>query len=166
LQFRYRGSRRESAVAQLFSLGSIRTPMKKIIIIGFVVALVVASVLLWQHSKHPSDAKLARQITGAWTKDTSKMKAFSLTDPLIYTRTFSTDGSYSFIWGHQSALVTFLGTWLVKDGELVVTFTSSHGTGSHQAASVAGQVDHCKIVHVDEHQLIYMEGGNTNILTR
>ena len=37
--------------------------MKKFIIIGFVVALVVASVLLWQHSKHPSDAKLARQIT-------------------------------------------------------------------------------------------------------
>jgi hypothetical protein len=136
--------------------------MKKFIIIGIVVALVAATVLIWQHSKHPSDAKLTRRIAGAWTKDTSKMKAFSLTDPLVYTRTFSSDGSYSFIWGHQSALVTFLGTWLVKDGELVVTFTSSHGMGSHQAAPVTGLVDHYKIVHVDEHQFIYMEGGNTN----
>jgi hypothetical protein len=140
--------------------------MKKFIITGFVVALVAVSVLLWQHFKHPSDATLARQITGAWTTDTSKMKAFSLTDPLVYTRTYSPDGSYLFIWGHQSALVTFQGTWLVKDGELVVTFTSSHGTGSHQAAPVAGKVDRCKIVHVDKHQFIYEAGGRTNILTR
>ena len=139
VQFRYRGSRRESAVAQLFSLGSIHTPMKKIIIIGFVVALVAASVLLWQHSKHPSDAKLARQITGAWTKDTYNPKTFSLTDPVVYTNTISPDGSFSYIWGHRSALVTFQGTWLVKEGELVMTFTNSFGTGSHQAAPVVGK---------------------------
>jgi len=71
--------------------------MKKIIIIGFVVALVAASLLLWQHSKHPSDAKLARQIAGAWTEDTFNPKTFSLTDPVVYTNTISPDGSFSCI---------------------------------------------------------------------
>jgi hypothetical protein len=140
--------------------------MKKFIIIGFVVALVAASGLLWQHSKHPSDAKLARQVTGAWTKDTFNPKTFSLTDPVIYTNTISPDGSFSYSFGHTSALVTFQGTWLVKDGELVMTFTNSYGTGNHAAAPVAGKVDRCKIIHLDEHQFVYMTGGHTNILTR
>jgi hypothetical protein len=35
--------------------------MKKHVIIGVVVAFVAGIVLLWQHSKHPSDAKLAQQ---------------------------------------------------------------------------------------------------------
>jgi hypothetical protein len=94
------------------------------------------------------------------------MKNFSLTDPLIYTRTYSSDGSYSFIWGHKSALVTFQGTWLVKDGYLVITFTNSHGTGNHEAAPVAGKVDSVKIIHVDDHQFICEAGGHTNTLTR
>jgi len=140
--------------------------MKKHVIIGVVVAFVAGIVLLWQHSKHPSDAKLAQQITGAWTKDTYNPKTFSLTDPVVYTNTISPDGSFSYIWGHRSALVTFQGTWLVKDGEFVMTFTNSFGTGSHQAAPVAGKFDRCKIIHVDEHQFIYMAGGRTNTLTR
>jgi hypothetical protein len=139
--------------------------MKKFIIVGLVIALVVASALLWKHSKYPSDAQLARQVAGTWTKDTSKMKAFSLTDPLIYTRTYSSDGSYSFIWGHKSALVTFQGSWLVKDGQLVMTETNAYGTGNHQPGPVGG-VTSVKVIHVDDHQFICEAGGQTNILTR
>lgn len=117
-------------------------------------------------SKHPSDAKLARQITGAWTKDTFNPKTFSSTDPVVYTNTISPDGSFSYSFGHRSALVTFQGTWLVKDGELVLTFTNSYGTGNHTAAPVAGKVDHYKIVHADEHEFVYIAGGRTNTLTR
>jgi hypothetical protein len=140
--------------------------MKKFFIIGFVVALVAVGVLLWQHSKHPSDATLARQIAGAWTIDTSNPKSFSLTDPFVYTNTISPDGSFSCILGHRNEPVTFQGTWLVKDGEFVMTYTNSYGTGDHQAAPVAGKVDRHKIVHVDEHQFIYMAGRRTNTLTR
>ncbi len=140
--------------------------MKKLIIFGLVIAVVIVSALLWQQSKHPSDAKLARQIAGAWTKDTFNPKTFSWTDPVVYTNTLSPDGSFSYIWGHKSALVTFQGTWLVKDGELVMTFTNSFGTGSHQAVAATGQVERCKIISVDEHRFIYLAGGRTNILTR
>lgn len=140
--------------------------MKKFVIIGFIVALVVASALFWQQSKHPSDARLARQITGAWTKDTFNPKTVFLTDPVIYTNTISPDGSFSYSFGHKSAPVTFQGTWLVKDGEFIMTFTNSFGTGNHEAAPVASKVERCKIIHVDEHQFIYVGGGRTNTLTR
>ena len=80
--------------------------MNNFIIIGFVAALVAASALFWHHSKHPSDAKLARQITGAWTKDTFNPKTFSFTDPVIYTNTITSDGSFSYSFGHTSALVS------------------------------------------------------------
>jgi hypothetical protein len=153
-------------VAQLSTLGIIYKPMKKFIIIGFVVAVVAVGVLLWQHSKYPSDAELARQIAGAWTIDTFNPKTFSWTDPVVYTNTISPDGSFSCVLGHRSALVTFQGTWLVKDGEFVITYTNSYGTGDHQAEPVAGKVDHHKIIHVDEHQFIYMAGERTNTLTR
>ena len=139
---------------------------KKFIIIGFVVALVVAGALLWQHSKHPSDAKLARQIAGVWTIHIVNPKTLPLTDPFIYIYTISPDGSFSCVLGHRNEPVTFQGTWLVKDGEYIITYTNSFGTGAYQAAPVAGKVDRHKIVHVDEHQFIYMAGGRTNILIR
>jgi len=113
-----------------------------------------------------SDAKLAQQITGAWTKDTYNPETFSLTDPVVYTNTISPDGSFSYILGHRSALVTFQGTWLVKNGEFIITFTNSFGTGSHQPAPMAVKVSRCKIIHVDEHHFIYMSGGHTNSLSR
>jgi hypothetical protein len=114
----------------------------------------------------PSDTKLAEQITGTWTKDTFNVKTFSWTDPVIYTDTISPDGSFSYSFGHKSALVTFQGTWLVKEGEFVMTFTNSYGTGNHGAEPVAGKVERCKIIRVDDHQFTYEIGGHTNTLTR
>ena len=122
--------------------------MKKFIIIGFIVALVVVGILLRQHSKHPSDAKLGQQISGTWKNHSG-----------LFTRVFSSDGSFSTIIGHPNALVTYQGTWLVKDGELVMTLTNAQGTGSHQAGSSVGDIDRIRIVQVDEHQFSYAEGG-------
>jgi hypothetical protein len=104
------------------------TLIKKIVIIGFVVALVVASALLWQHSKHSSDVKLGRQITGAWKHGE------------LFSQTLSLDGSFSSSIGHSNAFVTYQGTWLVKDQALVLTITNAHGTGSHRAGSPVGSV--------------------------
>ena len=114
-----------------------------------------------------NDGELHRQIVGTWTKDKGiNFARFSWSDPVTFTYAFSSDGSFSESLGHRSEPVTFQGTWLVKDGEFVLTFTNSYGTGNHQPAPMAGKVDHYKIVHVDEHQFIYMAGEHTNILTR
>ena len=109
----------------------------------------------------PSDAKLARQITGTWTS-----RPFSWTEGPLFNRTISPDGSFTTSIGHSNALVTYQGTWLVKDQALVMTVTNAHGTGSHGAGSPVGSVDHCKIIHVDDHQFIYEAGGHTNTLSR
>jgi len=77
----------------------------------------------------------------------------------------SPDGSFSESFGHSNALVTYQGTWLVKDGELVMTVTNAHGTGNHGVEPV-GSVDRCKIIHVDEHQFIYEASGHTITLSR
>ncbi|HAO79232.1 MAG TPA: hypothetical protein DCQ92_09695 [Verrucomicrobia subdivision 3 bacterium] len=141
-------------MAQLSTLGLIHTLMKKFAIIGFVVALLVASLLLWQHFKHPSDAKLARQISGTWTHGE------------LFSQTISPDGSFSTSIGHSNALVTYQGTWLVKDQALVMTITNAQGTGSHRAGSPVGSVDSSKIIHVDDHQFAYETEGRTMTLTR
>jgi len=137
------------------------TLLKKFTIIGFVVALVVASVLLRQHFKHSSDTRLARQITGTWTKG-----PLSWTEGSLFSRTISPDGSFSTSIGHSNALVTYQGTWLVKDQALVMTVTNAQGAGSHKAGSSVGSVESAEIIHVDDHQFIYEAGGHTNTLYR
>ena len=106
------------------------------------------------------DAILSQQILGTWTRGT-----LSWTEPPLYSKTFLPDGSFTTSIGHSNALVIYQGTWLVKDGELVMTTTNAHGTGRHQAGPVGG-VDRVKIVHVDDHQFICEAGGHTNIVTR
>jgi hypothetical protein len=124
--------------------------MKRFIfVVGFVVAFVVVVVLLWQNAKHSSDAKLARQITGTWTRS-------------IYEVTFLSDGSYTMHFGRSNAMKTWQGTWLVKGGGLVLTCTNAP---NHKVGAVVG-VDNVNIVHVDEHQFIFEESGDTHTNTR
>ena len=140
--------------------------MRKFTIIGFFVALVVASGLLGQHFNHSRDARLGRQIAGTWTKNvTSNRMTFSWTNPAIFTRTISSDGTFSESLGHRSVLVTYQGTWLVKNGGLVMTVTNAQGTGNHAAGPVGG-VDRCQIIQVDDHQFISETGGHTNTWSR
>jgi hypothetical protein len=129
--------------------------------VRFALSFLTLSLLLTACSR--PDAKLGRQIAGTWTR---QMGNWSWTNPAVFTRTISPDGSFSTTIGRSNALVTYQGTWLVRDGELVMTVTNAHGTGSHGAASPVGSVDRCKIIHVDAHQFIYESGGLTNILSR
>jgi hypothetical protein len=113
----------------------------------------------------PSDAMLSRQITGTWTRG-----PVSWTEGPLYSRTISPDGSFTTSIGHSNALVTYQGTWLVKDQALVMTVTNAHGTGNHKAGVPVGHVDSDKIIYVDDHQFTYQyiyEGvRHTNTLTR
>jgi hypothetical protein len=133
------------------------TLTKKFIIIGFAVALAVASALLCQHLQHSGDAKLARQITGTWTRGLPTWAGGPL-----FSRTISPDGSFSTSIGHSNALVTYQGTWLIKDQILVMAVTNAHGTGGRKAGSPVGSVDRVKIIQVDDHHFIYEAGGHTN----
>ena len=140
--------------------------MKKWSIFGFVAALVVASAIGCRSSRQASDAALAREVVGTWTKDTFNVNTFSVTNPVIFKHTISPDGTFSYVHGRKSVPVTFQGTWQVKDGEFIATFTNSFGTRNYGAAPVAGKVSHYRILHLDEHQFSYEVDGITNSLTR
>jgi len=115
-----------------------------------------------------ADSKIHSQIVGTWTKDIPINPAtFSWTDPVSFTFTFSSDGSFSESLGHRSEPVTYQGTWLLRGSALILTITNAQGTGSHKPSlSEIGKVKSWKIAKLDEHQLIYTAGGHTNLFTR
>jgi len=119
--------------------------MKKFIVLVFILALVVASVLFWQHFKHPSDARLSRQIIGPWT------------DGHYATLTFAPDSSFSSSFGRPSNRVTFIGTWHLKEGILIMTATNSSGA----SAGPVGHVDQAKVIYLDAERLVYKIGEQT-----
>lgn len=103
---------------------------------------------------------LSQRLLGTWTRG-----PFSWTERPLYSQSFSSDGSFTTSIGHSKALVTYQGTWLVKDQALVMTVTNAQGTGNHKAGPVGG-ADIVKIIQVDDHQFIYEVAGHTNTLNR
>lgn len=109
----------------------------------------------------PSDAKLTQAVAGTWTRG-----PLSYTAAPLFSRTYSPDGSFTTSIGHSNALVTYQGTWLVKNQAIVMTVTNAQGTGNHAAGTPVGHVYRANILYLDEHQLIYETDGRTNTLTR
>jgi hypothetical protein len=109
----------------------------------FVLPILTLSLLLAGCSR--PDEKLGHDITGIWTNSVERY-------------TFSPDGSYSLIFGPRDDGASYQGTWLVKDGELVTTVTNVQVTGDYKAGPV-GFVGRLKILHVDDHAIIYEFGG-------
>ena len=128
--------------------------------------LIIVALSLLLTSCKGQDAKLSRQIAGTWEMDVPiNTTTFSWTNPVIRRWTISTNGSFSQSLGHVSALVTYQGTWLVEDGELVLTFTNALGTGSHKPdPAMVGRVRRCKIIHVDDHQFVIHASVDTNTI--
>jgi len=121
--------------------------MKKFIIIGFIVALAAASVLLWQHFKHPSDASIRRQLVGTWMPTSSN------------TVTVRSDGSYKDV--HTNG--TIEGTWRVDGGVWTLTITNISGTF---AGVRVGQVSSFEVVQISKHELAgHLIGGPAHLLT-
>ena len=132
------------------------TFMKKLAIIGLSVAIVVACILLfWQHAKISKDRDFSQKLAGAWSWEWANIRE---------TCDFAADGSFSYGLGKKSPPVAVQGTWLVKAGVLVMTFTNSYGAGN-QGASVTGDVKRLKIIHLDAHRFKYV-AGSTNTWTR
>src|ERR1022692_4147190 len=80
--------------------------MRKFAIIGFAVELLVTSLLLWQHFKHPSDAKLTQAVSGSWIKGSTVL-------------VMAHDGSFSESFQFPKGTLTLAGTWQIKDGILI-----------------------------------------------
>ena len=127
--------------------------MKKLAIIGLSVAVVVACILLfWQHAKISKDRDFSQKLAGAWSWEWANIRG---------TSDLAADGTFSYGFGKKSDPH---GTWLVKAGVLVMTFTNSYGAGN-QGASVVGDVKRLKIIHLDAHRFKYV-AGSTNTWTR
>lgn len=124
--------------------------MKKLITIGCcLVLLLVACVLVWQHLRVPSDTEIRHKIIGAWAATDGTEAIFD----------FAQDGSY--MEGHLAQLG---GIWQVKDGVLSMKMTN-FPTGFQQSRGGILPLKF-RIIHVDDHHLVYTEKTTTNTWKR
>ena len=112
------------------------------------------SLLLTACSHH--DAEFTKQILGTW-----KQELRSYTNTL----TVVPDGSFSFSRYTTNADDTFTntGTWLIRDGGIVLTATGQ--VGAHPLP--LGDFFKAEIVHLDQHTWVFkMDDGHTNSFIR
>ena len=125
--------------------------MKKLIIIGVGLVLVIAATLLfWHHSRRPSDTEIRQKVPGSWT---GKNKKFLMT--------VTPDGSYAY--GTSPTHNAIGGTWEIKDGFFIMTITNST---AHGGGALVGVVQRCRVIHFDEHEFAFDMGGETFTLKR
>ncbi len=115
--------------------------------------LPLAFLVLLVAGCHRNDAKLSRQIVGTWAPGAGISMAIS------------PDGSFlsAFTKTNLVVVLTYQGTWLVRDGELVMTITNASGTKEHEPV---GSIDRMKIVQVDAARLALGMNGQTNYFER
>ena len=97
------------------------------------------------------NAKHEQQIVGTWTGEA-----------VAYGKmTFSPDGGFSFV----DSITTNIsgGSWLVKDGDLIVKITNAPFV---LGRSLSGPETRSKIVSIDANKFVYISGGKTVILSR
>jgi hypothetical protein len=115
----------------------------------FTPIILALSLLLTACRRH--DVKLEQQIAGTWTRDESG------------TLTFAPDGSFSIVSWKQSHTNSFAGTWQISERVLIMTITNAPVI---KGRSLVGGVERYNIVHVDDHQFLYEESGQTHTLSR
>ena|ERR1017187_3622344 len=118
-------------------------------IVRFTATFLLLSLLLTACGRR--DAKFARQIAGTWTNESS------------VTMTFTPDGNFSTLWLSPRRTNIFEGTWQIRDGIVIFTTTNASGTEPHAPVSDVGRA---KIIHVDDHQLVYTSDEQTISLGR
>ena len=129
--------------------------MKKIVAIGFTVALlVIVALLSWHYFKHSRDTKISRILTGTWHADD------------LGSFTVRSDGGY--VWQITNLTtgraVTIEGTFQVRDGVLINTVTKSSRTNTH-----VPYVSHSQIVRANDYEMVIIDGdagGNDEHIIR
>lgn len=128
--------------------------MKKYSIISVVAGLLIlAAWLLLRHGIRPSDTQFSRKVVGTWTDSVHRL-ALSLAPDGAYTSTFTRNGiDYE-----------YEGTWKIEDGVVLLTLMTNNSTDTAHTMRV-GTVQRFGIVHVDDHEFVYEDGGiiHTNL---
>ena len=128
------------------------TLMKKIIVTGFAIGLlIIATLLLWHHTRPSGDAAIRQKLIGSWGSENPAIKG---------AVTFSPDGSFTvnetFGLGTNTHPVQYAGTWQVEDGYLV-TRTAQGSSGGVHVEPITRQ----KIIHVNDQEFVIMDHGTT-----
>jgi len=113
--------------------------------------LLVCIVALISTDCGGQDAMLRQTIAGEWRSD----------DIGSYSLLLATNGYFDAEIGQKG---TAAGTWQIKDGLLVMTYTSSKFIPTNFIP--ISRVDSWKIIRLDEHILTYVDNGQTNSLQR
>jgi hypothetical protein len=94
------------------------------------------------------DAKLSQQVLGTWNYAGAARGGMDI----------ASDGHFSSIWTKSE----YQGTWVVKEGVLVMTCTNASGPNREPV----GRIERFRIVEVDSSRLALECNGQTNCLER
>ena len=122
--------------------------------------ILALSLLLTACSRH--DAELTKQIPGSWKHDGTSAR-----DTSTYSSStiISPDGTFSYArhWNEKPLTYTMAGTWKIRDGFMLVTITNR---SDQDMGGKLGEISKWRIIHLDDHQIVYEVLGVTNILDR
>ena len=103
------------------------------------------------------DAKLRSRLTGTWAIEGRG------------ATTLGPDGTFSSRWTNAHAtpmaIWQYNGVWKVTGGVCVTTITNSQSWGTTNRVA-DGKTDLLRILALDERELVWESGGQTNSLTR
>ena len=128
--------------------------MKNLTIIGLPIIIVIACMLLlWQHVKISRfDSDFHQSLAGTWLQEIENMRC---------TNIVVADGSFTeqAMLSHPDHTNTYkmVGTWQIKDGNLIETVTSDSNTSALVPRSHSGQ-----IIVVNTNEFIIAWKGSTN----
>ena len=123
-------------------------PMKKIAIIGFLAAIIIASVLLLRyHDKITTerDEAFRERLAGIWLRQEDNLPVrVGFAQSITWTNTVAADGSFvELSWfRHPDRTNTYrrTGTWLVSNGDLIEMVKSSTNPSEVTPHSETGRI--------------------------
>jgi hypothetical protein len=116
--------------------------MKKFIICGIAVALIIGTIFLWPRS--------SQQIVGVWQDGPTQI-------------TFNSDGSLSIRPPDSKGTNDLGGTWQMQGGFLTMVLKNESGS---KADGQPGATMRFQILSVDAHHMKFKSGGRTSTMSR
>ena len=131
--------------------------MKKAALIGLlIVVAALIALLLWRQTKISRDRNFSRKLAGTWLWSYANIR-----ESLTYTA----DSRFSSqeIDSHRQRTNTYqrAGTWFIKDGRIITTYTNDSNTRARVPRTATGQ-----IVRIDAQEFIVSYDTNKLVLNR
>jgi hypothetical protein len=116
----------------------------------FSAVLVMLALLVASCGRHD---KADRQIVGTWQRDGSS--------DLIITILGDSSFISSFESTNHTVVLTYQGTWQVKDRELMMTITNVVGSIPHESV---GSIDRLRIIELDSRHMTFAYQAASNLV--